>query len=158
MLSLTAALVLFVVQVYSQTSPYISFLGKNMTNHSLLDLNQVETPERGQCVQCHTDLSSCCKNSTIIFGDWYFPNGSRLQFTSDIYQVYGTQVIELCRAKDSVVSPSGIYRCDIPTNAVHDDNNTSVRDTVYVGLYATGGIGSPFSCVATCVKLFLSLN
>ena len=34
-------------------------------------------------------------------------------------------------------SPTGIYRCDISTNAVHDDD-ISVRDTVYVGLY-TGG-------------------
>ena len=36
--------------------------------------------------------------------------------------------------------PSGIYLCDIATNAVHDDNDISVRESVYVGLYATGGI------------------
>ena len=36
-------------------------------------------------------------------------------------------------------SPSGICRCDIPTNAVHDAEDISVRDTVYVGLYVTGG-------------------
>ena len=36
--------------------------------------------------------------------------------------------------------PSGIYRCDIPTNAVDDDNDISVRESVYVGVYATGGI------------------
>ena len=36
--------------------------------------------------------------------------------------------------------PSGIYRCEIPTNAVHDNNDISVRESVYVGLYATGGI------------------
>ena len=35
--------------------------------------------------------------------------------------------------------PSGIYRCDIATNAVHDNNDISVRDSVYVGLYANGG-------------------
>ena len=34
-----------------------------------------------------------------------------------------------------------IYRCDIPTNAIHDDRDISVRDTVYVGLYTgTGGM------------------
>ena len=37
------------------------------------------------------------------------------------------------------MGPSGIYRCDIPTVAVHDDNDLSVRETVYVGLYASGG-------------------
>ena len=33
-------------------------------------------------------------------------------------------------------SASGIYHCDI---AVHDDVDPSVRETVYVGLYASGG-------------------
>ncbi|CAI8038512.1 hypothetical protein GBAR_LOCUS21472, partial [Geodia barretti] len=36
-------------------------------------------------------------------------------------------------------SPTGIYRCDIPTVAVHDDTDISVRDTVYVGLYTASG-------------------
>ena len=34
------------------------------------------------------------------------------------------------------MGPSGIYRCDIPTAAVHDDSDLSA---VYVGLYASGG-------------------
>ena len=34
-------------------------------------------------------------------------------------------------------SPSGIYRCFITTEAVQDN---SVRETVYVGLYTTGGM------------------
>ena len=33
----------------------------------------------------------------------------------------------------------GIYRCDIPTVAVHDDSDRSVRATVYVGLYTASG-------------------
>ena len=37
------------------------------------------------------------------------------------------------------MGPSGIYRCDIPTVTVHDDNDLSVRETVYVGLYASAG-------------------
>ena len=40
------------------------------------------------------------------------------------------------RRNNNANSPSGIYRCDITTDAVQD---TSVRETVYVGLYATGG-------------------
>ena len=32
-----------------------------------------------------------------------------------------------------------IYHCDIPTTAVYDDGDTSVRDTVYVGLYTGSG-------------------
>ena len=41
--------------------------------------------------------------------------------------------------RNNPTSPVGIYRCDIPTNAVHDDDDTSVRDTVYVGLYTASG-------------------
>ena len=37
------------------------------------------------------------------------------------------------RRSHYVNSPTGIYRCDIPTDAA-DDDDTSVRGTVYVGL------------------------
>ena len=39
------------------------------------------------------------------------------------------------------IPQSGTYRCDIPTNIVHDDADISVRERVYVGLYASGGMG-----------------
>ena len=43
------------------------------------------------------------------------------------------------RHRNNAMGPSGIYRCDIATDAVHDDSDLSVRETVYVGLYASGG-------------------
>ena len=36
---------------------------------------------------------------------------------------------------------TGIYRCGIPSEAVHDGTDTSVRDTVYVGLH-TARVGN----------------
>ena len=76
---------------------------------------------------------------SIVETAWYFPSGDRLPLPGqaglteargyhrvDIRMIYGD-------------SPSGIYCCDIPTNAVHDAEDISVRDTVYVGLYVTGG-------------------
>ena len=33
-----------------------------------------------------------------------------------------------------------LYRCEVQTVAVHDDSDLSVRETVYVGLYASRGI------------------
>ena len=41
--------------------------------------------------------------------------------------------------RTSATGPTGIYRCDIPTNAVHHYDN-SLRETVYVGLYVSGGM------------------
>ena len=57
----------------------------------------------------------------------------------DIVEARLAQRVEI-RHNNNANSPSGIYRCDIPTDAVHDEDDTSVRDTIYVGLYDTGGI------------------
>ena len=134
------------VEVHSQTEfPYVSFMGETLANHSYVDLTLVGDPGRDSgyhSVQCHTDLSTCCSGSEGQYrGDWYFPDGNKLPIPGqgDITAGRGAQRVNI-RRKNNANSPSGIYRCDIPTNAVHDENNTSVRETVYVGLYATGGI------------------
>ena len=130
------------VEVHSQTEfPYVSFMGDTLPNHGYVDLTLVGRPEDGgHSLECHTDLETCCSGPQGIHrGDWYFPNGARLHFSSgsdDIYQQRGDQRVEL-RLSNNANPPSGIYRCDIPTDAV---NANSARETVYVGLYATGGI------------------
>ena len=92
-------------------------------------------------MECHTDLTTCCSGSDGIHrGDWYFPNGTRLPFpqSTGIYQTRDTQRVDLRSNHDSFVT--GIYRCDIQTIAVHDINDSPVRDRpVYVGLYASDG-------------------
>ena len=133
----------------SQTFPYVSFMGQTLVNHSYVDLSLVRRDINGsgslvrngsnnssEIVQCHTDMKNCCSSAQGSYrGDWYFPNGTRLPFPGDgeIFESRGAQRVYL-RYK-SGISPSGIYRCDIPTNAVHHTSNNSVRDTVYVGLY-----------------------
>ena len=65
----------------------------------------------------------------------YFPDGTLLPFSGGMYEGRGAQRVDLCRT--TATGPTGIYRCDISTEVVHDntDTDTSVRDTVYVGLY-----------------------
>ena len=137
------------VEVQSQTVPYISFMGNNLPNHSYVDLSQVGEDRTGSdndTVQCHTDLETCCRSSEGIHrGDW-FPPGSdtRLTFTGgedDIYEERRTRVVHLQR-RNNPTGPSGIYRCVIATNAVHDDSDPSVGETVYVGLYYGSGGGT----------------
>ena len=48
------------------------------------------------------------------------------------------------RAGDASMLMSGIYRCDSPTNEVHDENDISVRASAYVGLYADASEGNSF--------------
>ena len=126
----------------SQSFPYVSFRGQTLANHSYVDINLVGDIFYGSgsnTVQCITDLSTCCSGQQGDHrGDWYFPNGARLPFSGDITQNRGVQRVDL-RHRNDANSPVGIYRCYIPTDAVHVDTDSSVRDTVYVGLYTASG-------------------
>ena len=72
LLCILLCLLLSLVEVQSQTEyPYISFEGNNLSNHSYVDLSQVGNDFMGSdsdTVQCHTDLSTCCRNSTVETG------------------------------------------------------------------------------------------
>ena len=134
------------VEVHSQTEyPYVSFMGQNLPNHSYVDLTLVGTgnSDPDNTVRCITDLGTCCTISQGGHrGGWYFPDGDRLPLISPgiiIFVVRGAQQVTL-RRRNNAMGPSGIYHCEVPTVAVHDDNDLSVGETVYVGLYASGGI------------------
>ena len=130
------------MEVHSQTAPYLSFMGETLPNHSYVDLTEVGRPEdSGDSLECHTDLSSCCSGAQGVHrGDWFAPGSNqRLPFSNedgDIYEQREAQQVDL-RRRNNANSPSGIYRCTIPTDAVHNDNDISVRETLYVGMYAT---------------------
>ena len=118
-------------EVYcQQTFPYVSFMDQTLANHDYVDISQVGRPDAddgGEGVQCITDLSTCCGSSEGAHrGDWYFPDGTRLPFNSPnagIYEFREAQRVYLSR-RNNANSPTGIYRCDIPTNAIHDDTDT----------------------------------
>ena len=135
------------VEVHSQTeSPYVSFMGETLPNHAYVNLSLVGNDGSGSdSVRCHTDLIPCCTATHGIHrGDWIVPDSEqRLPFptdaSADIYEVRGAQRVDI-RRRNNADMPSGIYRCYIPTDAVHDDDDIAVRESVYVGLYAGGGI------------------
>ena len=125
-----------VVEVHSQTAPYLTFMGNNIPNNGYVDLNTVGTDlNNADGVQCHTDLGTCCSSTEgPDRGDWYFPNGNRLDFDGDVYERRSAQQVVVYYNGSG--GTSGIYRCDIETIAV---NNNNGRETVYVGLYISGG-------------------
>ena len=131
---------LVVAVVHSQTVPYVSFMGVNLSNHSYVDLTTVgeDRSDPGNTVRCHTDLTTCCGTGEGDHrGSWFFPDGDALANaggSGNIYKCREAQVIHLRRRND-VTSPSGIYHCEIPTVAVNDDVNNKLGETVYVGLY-----------------------
>ena len=129
------------VEVHCQTAPYVFFMNQTLDNNSYVDINDVGRPDAsgGEGVQCITDLSTCCSGTQGGHrGDWFFPDGTRLPNPAvavDTFQSRGDQRVELHR-NSNAISPVGIYHCSIPTNA-----DSSVRVTLYVGLYtASGGI------------------
>ena len=71
------------VEVHSQTYPYLTFGndGPVLSNHSYINLNAVGSRIDGtNSFKCFTDLYSCCyDNRGDDRGNWYFPNGTRLQ-------------------------------------------------------------------------------
>ena len=134
------------VEVHSQTSaaPYLTFMGETLPDHSYVNLSLVGGLGSGDEVVCNTDLSTCCHGGGgPDRGDWYFPNGDRLPFPGNhpLVERRLPQRVELSRGIGSGSAPSGIYHCSIETRAVYSDYNTdtTTRETVYVGLYDSGG-------------------
>ena len=128
------------VEVQCQTVPYVSFLGQTLANHSYVDIIQVMYDS--ETVQCHTDLETCCGLTQGSHqGHWYFPTGARLPTPGrGIVEIPQAQRVDLRRTTPFefpiAMGPTGIYRCDIETEAVHDNG---MRETVYVGLYTSDG-------------------
>ena len=96
-------------------------------------------------VQYGTDMYTCCRDSVGPHrGDWFAPGSdTHLPFQSegtDIYEDRQDMVVHI-RRRNNPTGPSGIYRCVIGTNAVHDDSDESVGETIYVGLYYGSGGG-----------------
>ena len=119
-------------------------MSQTLANHSYVDISEVGNDGSGSdTVKCHTDLESCCSTyGGGHHGDWHLPDGTRLPFNAagvGIYEFRVSQGVDI-RRNTNANSPTGIYRCDIPTNAVHDNNDISVRDTVYVGLYTGSNV------------------
>ena len=136
------------VDVQSQAEyPHIFFRGNSLPNHSYVDLRRVgddRNSSENNTLQCHTDLVACCRrqpNGIPGRGDWFAPGDkTRLPYFSgggNIIEDRQLQVVHLLH-RNNANGPSGIYRCTIPTNAVHNDSDPSVGETVFVGLYARG--------------------
>ena len=126
-----------------QTFPHVSFMNQNLTNHSYVDLSLVgSASNNSDGVLCHTDLRTCCSGGQGPHrGSWYFPDGTtRLPFSGNSVPIGLGRAAQLAVIRRTTATgPTGIYRCNIATNAVHSDTDESVGETVYVGLYPAAG-------------------
>ena len=117
-------------------------MGQNLSDHSYVNISTVGSAnDNSDSVVCHTNLSTCCSGLQGIHrGNWSFPAGTVLPFIGPGVPIAlgrGPQVAVIRRT--TATGPTGIYRCDIATNEVHDDTDQSVGETLYVGLYPADG-------------------
>ena len=139
-----------VVEVHSQTVPYLTFMGEILPNNSYVDLSLVgqggnATHDSGREIVCHTDLDTCCSGSDG-HGDWFTPSNFELRETTSnrnrrpiaMRSLHKRVRLERVPGISGPI-PSGIYRCAIETVAVSDEGGTG-RERVYVGLYESGGM------------------
>ena len=139
------------VEVHSQTAPYLTFMGEILPDHSYVDLSALgDIDNNDSHVVCHTDLTTCCGGYVNDRGFWYFPNGDVLPgaagtgaANNSIVLMRGPQVARLVRGTGPGDVPSGLYRCIIETIADNGPGNprpgNGIGETLYVGVYSTGG-------------------
>ena len=96
--------------------------GRAYLNNSIVAINDIG--EGDNALLCVTDKPDCCKPliGSTIQGEFYYPNNTlvRNQLTNDpLYRNRGPQVVRLNR-RNNVLSPTGIYRCEIPDSTGMD--------------------------------------
>ena len=138
------------VEVHSQTAPYLTFMGKNIPNNSYVDFNTVGETIDTNTLQCHTDLNTCCNSGQgPDRGDWYFPNGNRLQYSGIVYERCFAQLVVVFYTGSG--GTSGIYRCDIETvsGVMTVLNNAVTAQYCTHTLTVTGRLGGEYQCNVT---------
>ena len=144
------------VEVHSQTAPYLTFMGEILPNNSYVDLSLVgqggnATHDSGREIVCHTDLETCCSGSDDKQG-WFLPH-NRLAVDRPDRSMIMKKLHKRVRLEHVPGSreeiPSGIYWCTIETVAVSGENGTR---SVYVGLYKTGGMIVKENLIMICQK------
>ena len=142
------------VEVHSQTAPYLTFMGETLPDHSYVGLSALgDIDNENDHVVCHTDLTSCCGGEGVNDrGFWYSPAGTELPgvaggtgaATNPIVLMRDIQIVRLIRGTGPGDVPSGLYRCIIETVADNDGPGSpspgnGIGETLYVGVYSTGG-------------------
>ena len=135
-ISAVCVLLSLCVHCQSQEYPHVTFMGDVLMNHSYVNLSLVGTSESNR-VSCHTNRGTCCTMAQGTHrGDWFFPNGTRLNHShngGDIYEARGAQRVSLLRRNNGNVS--GIYHCNI----IIGTGTVPIRGIIYIGLYDDRG-------------------
>ena len=129
------------------TDVYLSLNDLIIPNHGYVEISNIGSSD-ATALLCHTNRPASGANSG---GDWFVPDGTRVggPGSSDVpgfERNRGPMVVRLRRSSES--SPNEeIYSCTI-------NDVTETPQTVYIGLYNTGG----GTYHVLCTSIYLELN
>ena len=101
----------------SAADVYFELNGKVYTNNSVINIFSIG--EDDSALLCKTDKQDCCGTVPDRFGEFYYPNGTKVPIRKAqdrFYRNRGDQLIRLNRRPGST-SPTGLYRCEIPDSS-----------------------------------------
>ena len=146
--STTEAYVVTLVDLSTPSFPgaagvHFSFNGTPYQNNSIVILENIG--EGGDALLCITSLPICCHHDNTgrpVFGNWFFPNGTKVSSSGEMFITRGQMVVYMNRRRGGV---EGIYHCQIP-------DTMNVTQTLYIGVYSAS-TGEWWLCVHPCSAL-----
>ena len=106
---------------------WFSLRGTKYQNNSNVTLEDIG--EGDDALLCMTMFNACGNASNTMTGEWFFPNGTEVNSSTDVHQDFyitrGQTVVCLNRRSGG---EEGIYRCQIP-------DSLNVTQTIYIKLY-----------------------
>ena len=129
---------------------WFSLNGTTYQNNSIVILEDIG--EDDDALLCVTNQTACCRSPSTgvngsVFGNWLFPNGTKVPSSDDqwdFHRTRGQMVVRMHRRRGGV---EGIYHCEIP-------DAMNVTQTIYIGVYSanTGEWYMYTQCVNACCR------
>ena len=89
--------------------------GVQYPNNSIVNIEEVG--EGVDAVACQTDRRPCCGTPPYRFGEWYYPNGSRVPVEGEgalFYRNRNDNGLVLLHQRYHSLYPIGLYCCVLP--------------------------------------------
>ena len=120
------------IQLYC-TGIYVSLDDRVIPNHGYVVISDIGSTDDTALI-CHTNRPATLNNNADSGGDWFAPDETRVDATAvpGFRRNRGPMMVRLLRDTATDPPPEGIHHC-----LVEDD--TLTEQTVYVGLYNSGG-------------------
>ena len=98
------------------TDVYLSLRGRVYANNSIISITDIgrSVSQLNNALQCNTDRQPCCATSPNRYGNWFFPNGNVVTYTTSFYTNRGDDgTVNLNRVHSNVMTPTGKFCCAV---------------------------------------------